>query len=515
MKTVRRHAPLLATTVASAVLLSCGTAPAPAPVTEAAPTAAPDPRLQPTFMPAPVATADARRDRRTADRRDIVEAVWRTVRERHYDPRLGGLDWDAVRRRYEPLALGAPDAAAFYRTLNDMVGELGQSHMAVTGPGADEDSAVPDGGTTDVPIATGEQPTAAASVGNGAEGPGATATGAGSVPTGASVVVAGLGDPGLTVRTIEGRPTVTAVRPGSSAARHGVAPGFIVRTIGGRSLTTAGASKRPLRPVEERFAVRRAAAHLLQGPLGTKVTLEYLDNEDRPGRIILERDPPAGPVRQIGHLPPLHPEARVSEIGGVGIIAFNIFLLDPLLGEIKEAVDRFRTTHAKGVILDLRGNPGGLGAMAIPVAAEFVSAPTVLGTLQFRTFSQTFTAQPSLGRTPYTGPLVILTDEGTASASEILAGGLQEAGRARVVGDTTLGAVLPSVVEALPHGAVMQVVVADFRTPKGILVEGRGVQPDRRVLETRAAFRAGRDPVIDAALAVLKTSPRPSHRPSR
>ena len=231
-----------------------------------------------------------------------------------------------------------------------------------------------------------------------------------------------------------------------------------------------------------------------------------MDNDDRPGQVILDRDEPTGPVRQIGHLPPLHPEARISEIDGVGVIAFNIFLIDPLLAEIERAMDRFRAMHVKGVILDLRGNPGGIGAMAIPIAAAFVATPTTLGTLQFRTFSQTFTAQPSIGRSPYTGPLVILTDEGTASASEIVAAGLQEAGRARIVGDTTLGAVLPSVVESLPNGAVMQMVVADFKTPKGILVEGRGVQPDRRVTETRAGFRAGRDTVMDAALAVLKTA---------
>ncbi|MBC8133445.1 MAG: hypothetical protein H7X95_10735 [Deltaproteobacteria bacterium] len=432
-------------------------------------------------------------------RKEILDAAWRTVRERHYDPKLGGVDWDAVRRRHEPLALGAPSDAAFYRALNDMVGELGQSHMVVTGPGAEEDPVPPDVDTAaGAGEGTGRGTDKGKGSGSGIEAP---------------VLVTGIGDPGLTVRAIEGRPTITAVRPGSSAARRRMAPGFIVTGIGGRPLSTAAPSKRPLRPVEERFAMRRTAAHLLQGPAGTKVTVDYLDNDDRPGQVILERDPPPGPVRQIGHLPPLHPEVRISEVAGVGIIAFNMFLLDPLLPEIKQAMDRFRAAQVKGMILDLRGNPGGLGAMAIPVAAEFVSTPTTLGTLQFRTFSQTFTAQPSLGRTPYTGPLVILTDEGTASASEILAGGLQESGRARVVGDTTVGAVLPSVVESLPRGALIQVVVADFKTPKGVLIEGRGVQPDRRVLETRAAFRAGRDPVIDAALAVLKSSSKSPRRP--
>jgi carboxyl-terminal processing protease len=523
-----------------ATLAACASAPPPPP--DVPVVATPDPTLQPVFTPGAARTADTKQDQQTVQRREIVDAVWRTVRERHYDPRLGGVDWDAMRRKYEPLALAAPGDAAFYRTLNNMVGELGQSHMVVTGPGAEDDADVPtDGAVTaaNAPTANrsptpgaagtaGASTTAAPSANSGATTPGASASNTAAPPSitppssaavtpspapaltspnmGIPVAVTGVGDPGLTVRAIEGRPTVTAVRPGSSAARRGIAPGFIVVRIGGRPLSTAAHSNRPLRPVEERFAMRRSAQHLLQGPAGTKVTFEYLDNDDRPGQVILERDPAAGPVRQIGHLPPLNPEARVSVIDNIGVVAFNIFLLDPLLDDIKRAVDRFRTMHVRGVILDLRGNPGGLGAMAIPVAAEFVTTPTTLGTLQFRTFSQTFTAQPSLGRTPYSGPLVILTDEGSASTSEILAGGLQESGRARIVGDTTLGAVLPSVVESLPHGAVMQVVVADFKTPKGILIEGRGVQPDRRVVETRTTFRSGRDAVLDAAVSVIKAS---------
>jgi carboxyl-terminal processing protease len=492
--------------VAIMTALGCGTTQPVLPVAEPTTTiSVPDPRLQPTFAPASVATPAARRDQRTVERREIVDAVWRTVRDQHYDPRLGGLDWDAVRRRYEPLALGAPSDEAFYRTLNDMIGELGQSHMMVTGPGAEEDAGPAPGAENDVTVAAPAPPAAPAA---------STPVPAMAPAAGTPVLVTGIGDPGLTVRVIEGRPTVTAVRSGSSAARRHIAPGFIVTRIGGRSLSmpSLGASRRAMRPVEERFAVRRSALHLLQGPVGTKVTVDYLDNDDHAAQAILEREPPGGPVRQIGHLPPLLPEARVSEIGGVGVIAFNLFLLDPLLPEIKQAMDRFRTTRVKGIILDLRGNPGGLGAMSIPVASEFVAIPTTLGTLQFRAFSQTFTAKPSLGRTPYSGPLVILTDEGTASASEILAGGLQEAGRARVVGDSTLGAVLPSIIQALPHGAVMQMVVADFKTPKGVLLEGRGVQPDRRVLETRAAFRAGHDPVMDAALTVLKAANQSSPR---
>ena len=63
------------------------------------------------------------------------------MRDKHYDKTLGGLDWKAVRAKYEPLALGAPSEAAFYRVLNQMIGELGQSHMMITGPGAEDEVA--------------------------------------------------------------------------------------------------------------------------------------------------------------------------------------------------------------------------------------------------------------------------------------------------------------------------------------------------------------------------------------
>jgi len=487
-----RRAARLAVGLLAAAACSCATEPAPQPAT---PQPAPNPGLQPpAFTPPPVASPAAREDARTRERREITEAAWKTVREKHYDPKLGGVDWDAMLKKYEPRALGAPDEATFYRTLNDMLGELGQSHMMITGPGAG------DGEPQEVPEP--EQQ-------HGNQGAAADSTSE------------DIGDPGVLVRVIDGRPTVTAVRPGSSAEKHGIKPGFIVTAIGGRPVTAMASSRRSLRPVEERFAVRRAALHRLEGPAGSKVTFSFQDNADRPGQVILDRDPPPGPLRQVGYLPPLHPELRAYEVNGVGVLAFNIFLLDPLLGDIKHAMDRFQAQKIKGLILDLRGNPGGLAAMAIPVAAELVTAPMSLGSMLMRdntrtdtvaTFSQTFAVQPAPGRKPYAGPLIILTDEGTASASEILAAGLQEAGRARVYGDTSLGAVLPSVVESLPHGAVMQVVVADFKTPKGVLLEGRGVQPDQRVLETRTAFASGHDPVLDAAADALRGAP-PSPRP--
>jgi carboxyl-terminal processing protease len=410
-------------------------------------------------------------------RLEILDAAWKTVRDKHYDKTLGGVDWNAVRARYEPLALSAPTEAAFYRALNQMIGELGQSHMMITGPGSEDEDDVEE----------------LSAPGEATSGPAAPSSGA-------------VGDPGLTVRVIEGRPTITEVRPGSAAERAGLEPGYIVTHIGGRELKATTDSARSMRPVEERFAIRRLATRRLLGIAGTRVTVRYLDNADRPGHAVLVRDEPSAKPVQIGLLPPLYPEVHARQQGDVGIVSFNVFLLQPVLDEIKKAIDRFQKHGVHALIIDLRGNPGGHGAMAIPIASRLVDAPLTLGSIQFRDFPQILVARPEAGVTPFLGPVAILTDEGTASASEILAAGLQEAKRAIVVGDSSLGAVLPSVIEQLPGGAVMQYVVADFKTPKGVLLEGRGVQPDKRVLETRAGLRKGHDPVLDAALVAVRAS---------
>jgi carboxyl-terminal processing protease len=410
-------------------------------------------------------------------RQAIFTAAWTAVRDKDFDKTLAGLDWEAERAKYQPLALAAPDEPTFYRLLNEMLGGLGQSHLEVHGPGDEAE-------------ARSDEPEPAR-------------------PPGSAEVVdvgTGVGDPGLVVRLIEGKPTVSWVRPGSSASRAGLRPGYLVTHIGGRSLTTLPPSSRPLRPVEERFRLRRQAAHFLSGAAGSKVSVRFLDGGDQAHEAMLARDPPARSAVQALLMPPIVPEVRVSHVGDVGVIAFNFFLLQPVLAEVQKAIDGFRRSGAQAVVLDLRGNPGGFGGMAIPIAARLVSRETNLGTIQFRDFANSLVAAPSLDAKPFTGKVVLLTDEGSASTSEILAAGLQEAKRATVVGDNTVGAALGSTIEELPGGAVMQIPVAGFKTPKGVAIEGRGVQPDHRVLETRAALLAGRDPVLDAALVDARSA---------
>ena len=100
---------------------------------------------------------------------------------------------------------------------------------------------------------------------------------------------------------------------------------------------------------------------------------------------------------------------------------------------------------------------------------------------------------------PYLGKIVILTDYGTGSTSEVFASGMQEIGRAKVVGERSAGAVLPSIFDTLPTGVIFQYAISDYRSPKNILIEGRGVIPDVEVIQTREALIEGHDLPLETA----------------
>jgi carboxyl-terminal processing protease len=176
-----------------------------------------------------------------------------------------------------------------------------------------------------------------------------------------------------------------------------------------------------------------------------------------------------------------------------------------VIAKFAEAMKEFR--DADGIILDLRGNPGGLGGMAIALGGFLVTQPDQkLGTMQMRAAPFNFVLHPRAGA--YAGPLAVLVDELSMSTSEVLAGGLQDLKRARVFGTATPGAALPSVVERLPNGDGFQYVVANYVSVGGKTLEGHGVVPDQIVPLDRQALLDGRDPVIEAAVKWIESQKR-------
>ncbi len=402
-----------------------------------------------------------------AQRVEVFQFVWVQVRDSHYDPKLGGVDWNAVRAEFEPRVRAAQSDSEFYALLNEMLGRLRQSHTQVIPPGA-------------------------------------------FVAERESRGVASGADVGLVVQLVEGKPIVVRVRRGSSAMRAGVSPGSEILAVGETEaqsvLEKVRARRLPL--VQERMQVQLAFAGLLSSAPGAKIQVRYRDIEGREHTVELTCEKPRGEVAQFGNLPPIPVVIESRRLpGNIGYVAFNAFMP----GVMRQLPEIIRSMHdARGLILDLRGNIGGIGLMAAGVAGYLVEKETPLGTMCLRTGTFGFVAYPQAGA--YTKPVVVLVDEMTASTAEILAAGLQEAKRVKVVGRPTPGLALPSKLVDLPYGGLLQCVVADFETPHKRRIEGVGVLPDVPVELTQAMFRESEDPILQKAVEVLTPTPKLKQR---
>ncbi|HTB20008.1 MAG TPA: S41 family peptidase, partial [Bryobacteraceae bacterium] len=147
---------------------------------------------------------------------------------------------------------------------------------------------------------------------------------------------------------------------------------------------------------------------------------------------------------------------------------------------------------------------GGIGIMAMGMAGWFIAQPDQkLGTLYMRDTTLKFVVNPRLNT--FAGPLAILVDGTSASTSEIMAEGLKDLGRARVFGERTAAAALPSVFEKLPNGDGFQYAIANYISEGGKPLEGLGVMPDVETPVTRQALLAGKDPALDAAVQWIES----------
>jgi carboxyl-terminal processing protease len=395
-------------------------------------------------------------------RLEVFQFVWEEVRRSHYDPKLGGVDWDAVRETYAPKARAAESDAAFYALLNEMLGELKQSHFGVIPPGAFV-----------------AQEEARQRVGDG--------------------------EIGVTVQLVEGKPVVVRVRDGSPAARMGIPPGAELLAIDDMpaEAIVQRIRARNLPEVEERFEAYLAFRAYLSGRVGSEVRVRYRDLDEVERTATLVREVASGERVRIGFLPELRVriESRILP-GNIGYLAFNAFM-PPVMRELPSRLRELRDT--RGLIIDLRENIGGIGLMAGGVAGYLLPRETPLGIMRLRDGTFGIVAYPQ--QPQYTKPVVVLVDEFTVSTAEILAAGLQETKRAVIIGRPTPGKALPSKIVALPHGGYLQCVLADYETAGKRRLEGAGVQPDIAVDLTREAFRTARDPVLQRAVEYLLRQP--------
>lgn len=388
---------------------------------------------------------------------ESFEKVWTTIRDKHWQAEPGGLDWQAIHNEYRPRVEKAATHDQARAVMQEMLGRLNQSHFAII-PGALYSVLDEDGG-----------------------GPGVT---------------------GLDVRVLNGEAVVTSVDPGSSAEKQGVRPGWLIQRSGGKELKPVIEQARSNSAVHE-LQLTRAVQARLSGPIGGTLDVSFLDGAGKTVSLRLDLALPRGALSAFGNLPPQHVWFENKTFGSTAYVRFNLFLdLPRVMASFQRVVED--CTSCDGLIIDLRGNPGGIGGMAMGMAGFLLNKPNQrLGTMSMRDTNLNFVVNPRAK--VFSAPVAVLVDGCSASTSEIFAGGLKDLGRARVFGTRTAAAALPSAFERLPNGDGFQYALANYVSEGGQPLEGLGVTPDVEVQLTRTSLLAGHDAVLEAALDWVKT----------
>lgn len=387
------------------------------------------------------------------------DEVWQTITDTFFEPTFGGVNWVGARAEFRPKAEGAQSPDGVRQVIREMLARLKRSHFVLMSASASD--ALP--GTAVVPI---------------------------------------------DIRLIGTDLVITRVGPAAAAA--GLRPGDVIARVDRQPATSWWAAAELADARAKALDVWRRATRALYGATGSLAAFAVRGADGAERLVSAPRVDEDGEIVALGNLPPFMVRVESREVQTdagkrVGVIAFNIWMT-AIDAPVAAAVDRYR--GAAGLVIDLRGNPGGLAEMMRGISGHLLDEPALLGRMRMRAVPQPleFRANPRRstadGRrvTPYAGPVALLVDELTASASECFTGALQSLGRARVFGRQTMGQALPAATRQLPNGDVLMYAVGDFVTSTGRSLEGAGVMPDEVIALTAADLTAGRDAVMAAAL---------------
>lgn len=280
---------------------------------------------------------------------------------------------------------------------------------------------------------------------------------------------------GVEVGLKNDRLTVIAPIDETPAAKAGIRAGDVIATIDGQSTSELTLDE----------AVKK-----IRGEKGTEVKLTVVREGEEPKELAITRD-----------------QIQVSSVkyevkdGGVGYIRVRRFGDDTDTAIRNAAADLAKQGITK-IVLDLRDNPGGYLNSAVTVSSEFLADGVVVEERGRHMESKQLVANPGGNLT--NAKLVILINEGSASASEITAGALKDNGRAILVGEKTYGKGSVQEVKQLSNGAQLKVTVAGWFTPKGVNISKEGIKPDVEVKLTPEDSNAGRDPQLEKALEAVR-----------
>ncbi len=299
---------------------------------------------------------------------------------------------------------------------------------------------------------------------------------------------------GAVVSIDEGQLIVVAPIEGTPAKKAGIRPRDRILEIDGEP--TAGMS------LEQ--AVRR-----IQGEPGTQVTLKVLHaGEEEPVIYVITREKinvdsvyeeilPDTPAPSPTPAPTVSPV--LDNIAHIRITYFSRRTGDEIISALKDVM----AAGAVGVILDLRDNPGGTLDAAVSVASQFLKEGIVLSTVDGNGEKQSLSVEK--GGLATDMPLAILVNEVSASASEVVAGALQDYGRGVLIGTQTFGKGSLNHFRELSDGSAIYITIGRWYTPNGRRIEGHGLTPDIVINRTEDDIAQGKDPQLERAVEYIKS----------
>ena len=257
---------------------------------------------------------------------------------------------------------------------------------------------------------------------------------------------------GLWMKDEEGQHRVVSVIQDSPAARAGIEPGDTILRINGGSVEGL-----TLEQVVQR----------VKGEAGTGVRLSLQRGDQRLDVTL---------VRERINVTTVDAKMLRNSVGSIQILTFT----EGVGAKVREAVMNLSEDGAKGFILDLRGNPGGLLKEAVEVSSVFLDGGAVVS---FKERGRPEVVYQTRGAVGTSLPVVVLVDEGSASSSEIVAGAMQDRGRGIIVGTRTYGKGSIQTVFPLEDGSALRITTASYFTPSGRAIGDQPIEPDVAVAE--------------------------------
>ena len=387
------------------------------------------------------------------DRMEVFEEVWSEIDEKYYDPGFNGVNWKAVRERFRPMVSGKGSDEDFYRLLKQMVGELRDAHTRFHTPRERKER---------------EQLQAVSA--------------------------------GITIFEVEGQPVITGIDPMSEAAKAGVEAGMIVETINGSPISDIlrDARSKIGGSSSDRAVRLRTYRRVIDGEANTPLRLGLRRADGKVLSVELMRRVVSDGARVTSRRLP----------SGYGYIKLNLWK-SPIHKEFRNALRQLSDTP--GLIIDLRGNPGGEVNEVLKIAGYFFNLRVPFGKFLTRSGKslELFTGRDE--ERAYNGSVVILINEASGSGSEMFSGVLQENGRATVIGRQSCGCLLGIArFRKVKGGGEIAISELGYTSPAGRTLEGAGVMPNGEITLRIADLQRGRDIAVEEAESTLRSAIRSS-----